>query len=310
MSSAKRHNLEFTIDNLLFAEAAKGIIWSIFFQRLFGLVHPESTNFLNISYPRCNIPELDALIDTELQHINSLLEKPHNPETALSTESSYESLQTDILTLRSNDRRRNTLYNTNVRTNTEANTSIPIPAVSNALAAVNDENLNSKIIFVKIKFYKDEKLQLVSNSQTMSQNKQQPYSATADVQTPWNYIRKLRAATTDPETQQGLEELCWEVWTIKFNIFKTTKNQIDNPYLVKIEENFKQVLFKVLEFSTNTVGSIPPVHSNTSYSPFPFDIHIFSYYGKKNMLKTPENNRKNTSNWTSFFKKIIQDQRS
>lgn len=54
----------------------KGILWSIFFNRIFGFVIPEdSKSFLNVPYPTVNFPELDNLIEYKIESILNGLKK-------------------------------------------------------------------------------------------------------------------------------------------------------------------------------------------------------------------------------------------
>ncbi|KGR02937.1 hypothetical protein MG1_01183 [Candida albicans GC75] len=51
-------------------ESLKGIIWTIFFNRLFGPITPVTNEFMNVSYPMANnLPDLDSLIDEKVNRI-------------------------------------------------------------------------------------------------------------------------------------------------------------------------------------------------------------------------------------------------
>ncbi|CAK9435744.1 uncharacterized protein LODBEIA_P04510 [Lodderomyces beijingensis] len=63
--------MEFSIDLVgersVLRESIKGVIWTIFFNRLFGPIQPQTSEFLNITYPQvANQPELDAMIDDKI----------------------------------------------------------------------------------------------------------------------------------------------------------------------------------------------------------------------------------------------------
>lgn len=47
-----------------------GIIWTIFFNRLFGPVTPVTNEFMNVTYPLAsNLPDLDSLIDEKINKL-------------------------------------------------------------------------------------------------------------------------------------------------------------------------------------------------------------------------------------------------
>ncbi|CUM52484.1 unnamed protein product [Debaryomyces tyrocola] len=61
-----------------------GIIWTIFFHRLFGPITPTTNEFLTITYPMTSdLPDLDSLID---EKINQLIKKKFDDNTVQNQE--------------------------------------------------------------------------------------------------------------------------------------------------------------------------------------------------------------------------------
>ncbi|KAI5951935.1 hypothetical protein KGF54_005010 [Candida jiufengensis] len=77
--------MEFTIDLIaersVLRESIKGIIWTIFFNRLFGPTIPSTNEFLSITYPLAtNLPDLEALIDEKISvFIRTIIDKKPLP---------------------------------------------------------------------------------------------------------------------------------------------------------------------------------------------------------------------------------------
>ncbi|RLV93384.1 hypothetical protein JA1_002560 [Spathaspora sp. JA1] len=66
--------MEFVLDLIaersVIRESLKGIIWTIFFNRLFGPITPSTSEFLNITYPvAINLPDLDSSIDERINQL-------------------------------------------------------------------------------------------------------------------------------------------------------------------------------------------------------------------------------------------------
>ncbi|GME72367.1 unnamed protein product [Ambrosiozyma monospora] len=74
-NTSKVFDLKITSSIDLFHDYIKGILWSIFFTRLFGTVEPQDNHhFLDIPYPTVNYPELDDLIESKIKLIMAELE--------------------------------------------------------------------------------------------------------------------------------------------------------------------------------------------------------------------------------------------
>ncbi|KAI5957980.1 hypothetical protein KGF57_002788 [Candida theae] len=57
-------SIELVAERSVLRESIKGILWTIFFNRLFGPITPTSREFLDVTYPSVtNLPDLDSLID-------------------------------------------------------------------------------------------------------------------------------------------------------------------------------------------------------------------------------------------------------
>ncbi|RCK64137.1 hypothetical protein Cantr_10554 [Candida viswanathii] len=68
--------IDLVAERSVLRESLKGIIWTIFFNRLFGPVTPVTNEFMNVTYPLAsNLPDLDSLIDEKInKFIHSLTE--------------------------------------------------------------------------------------------------------------------------------------------------------------------------------------------------------------------------------------------
>ncbi|KAI5960571.1 uncharacterized protein KGF55_004464 [Candida pseudojiufengensis] len=77
--------MEFTIDLIaersVLRESIKGIIWTIFFNRLFGPTVPSTNEFLSITYPLAtNLPDLESLIEEKITvFIRTIIDKKQLP---------------------------------------------------------------------------------------------------------------------------------------------------------------------------------------------------------------------------------------
>ncbi|CAD1808642.1 hypothetical protein FOB58_000668 [Candida parapsilosis] len=63
--------MQFVIDLVaersVLKESIKGVIWTIFFNRLFGPITPTTREFLDVTYPSAtNLPELESLIEEKV----------------------------------------------------------------------------------------------------------------------------------------------------------------------------------------------------------------------------------------------------
>ncbi|QPG72751.1 hypothetical protein FOA43_000052 [Brettanomyces nanus] len=69
-------NLKLVTDLDTAADYIKGIVWTIFFNRLFGFIVPQDgLNFLGVPYPTTDLPELDRLIESKIECIMGELNK-------------------------------------------------------------------------------------------------------------------------------------------------------------------------------------------------------------------------------------------
>ncbi|QEL59674.1 hypothetical protein CJJ09_001756 [Candidozyma auris] len=65
--------LNLTADRAVVRESLKGVLWCIFFHRLFGPIAPSSHEFMGVTYPvASNLPDVDSLFD---QKIDQLIKK-------------------------------------------------------------------------------------------------------------------------------------------------------------------------------------------------------------------------------------------
>ncbi|KAI5950424.1 hypothetical protein CANMA_005352 [Candida margitis] len=59
--------IELVAERSVLRESIKGIIWTIFFNRLFGPITPATREFLDVTYPSvANLPDLDSLIEEKI----------------------------------------------------------------------------------------------------------------------------------------------------------------------------------------------------------------------------------------------------
>ncbi|GMG19681.1 unnamed protein product [Ambrosiozyma monospora] len=94
----------------LFHDYIKGILWSIFFTRLFGTVEPQDNHhFLNIPYPTVKYPELGDLIESKIKLIMTELEntqldqqkqRHQMPNTAKSTPQNSTKTSADVMNVK------------------------------------------------------------------------------------------------------------------------------------------------------------------------------------------------------------------
>ncbi|KAK6459489.1 autophagy-related protein [Scheffersomyces xylosifermentans] len=62
--------LNLTAERSVVRESLKGVIWTIFFHRLFGPITPVTNEFLNITYPMAaDLPDLDSQIDDKINQL-------------------------------------------------------------------------------------------------------------------------------------------------------------------------------------------------------------------------------------------------
>ncbi|ABN64532.2 predicted protein [Scheffersomyces stipitis CBS 6054] len=62
--------LQLAAERSVVRESIKGVIWTIFFHRLFGPITPVTNEFLNTTYPMAaNLPDLDSLIDEKISRL-------------------------------------------------------------------------------------------------------------------------------------------------------------------------------------------------------------------------------------------------
>lgn len=74
------YTLNITAERSVVRESLKGILWTIFFHRLFGPITPTMSEFLDVPYPMVeNMGELDTLIDEKInQLIKGVFNVPSN----------------------------------------------------------------------------------------------------------------------------------------------------------------------------------------------------------------------------------------
>ncbi|ODV80208.1 uncharacterized protein CANTADRAFT_89783 [Suhomyces tanzawaensis NRRL Y-17324] len=67
------YTLYLTAERSVVRESLKGVIWTIFFNRLFGPITPTTNEFLSVTYSMAeNLPELDTLIDEKVNQLIKL----------------------------------------------------------------------------------------------------------------------------------------------------------------------------------------------------------------------------------------------
>ncbi|CUM64978.1 uncharacterized protein PRCAT00002596001 [Priceomyces carsonii] len=64
------YTLNLAAERSVVRESLKGIIWTIFFHRLFGPIVPSTNEFLNVTYPMADDqPDLDSLMDEKISYL-------------------------------------------------------------------------------------------------------------------------------------------------------------------------------------------------------------------------------------------------
>ncbi|EGV65071.1 hypothetical protein PSN45_004958 [Yamadazyma tenuis] len=64
------YTLSLVAERSVVRESLKGIIWSIFFHRLFGPITPAMCEFLGVPYPvASDLPDLDSLVDEKIDQL-------------------------------------------------------------------------------------------------------------------------------------------------------------------------------------------------------------------------------------------------
>ncbi|GMM36363.1 hypothetical protein DASC09_036880 [Saccharomycopsis crataegensis] len=333
----------FKVDKALFLDAAKGILWTILFQRMFGTIFPQTKEFLEVSYPWCDLPELNDLIDTKLRRICNSLEN-YFEISSLSSDSSYESLDIEGSLTYNNEN--NNPSGSEINNNSSNNVS----GFNSSQEEEQEEHQKIRQYSIIIKFFEPQNISSQQRQPRQPQQKQntagndittlitpyknrEPYTSKTpklklipkfpySLTTPATNNRPMSPIheTTHPEPSSYSKY--WESWTINFQIsdHKITDDDDDESnrhnkteYLNVVRSQFKSVLFRIVQYSTVELDSIPPIYS-TSYAPHPFDIIVVSN-NPRHRTKSHETHSKqkqniiknNISDWGFYLKRLFPE---
>ncbi|ODV85696.1 hypothetical protein CANARDRAFT_7074 [[Candida] arabinofermentans NRRL YB-2248] len=236
-------NLKIIADLDTVHDYLKGILWTIFFTRLFGSIKPDDNNsFLDIPYPTTPFPELESLIESKIVSILDGL-----------TSSTYSQSNYNVHRTSGSD-------------------------IQNYQDTTDNDNSSDELFYrcvMVIKFY--ERSIIISNPDLQSSTKLWGNSNNNE---PRQVSRLDSDSSLTSLTQRTPNHIrkyinCWEKWILSINIINNRNQkmmQLSNTDKLDLyKDDFENNLFNVIDFVDANKDHIPPIQS-IDKSPFPYKI--------------------------------------
>lgn len=242
MHSMKELDLKLIADLDTAQDYIKGMLWTIFFHRLFGTVVPHGNqNFLGVSYPTVDYSSLNHLINERVGALMDQIESQRlKAPISIRTYTGNESTETRD--------------NNNSTKNTDNN-----------VMDLNDSQLVFKCVLV-LKFYQKYEASTVSTSNYVDMHSGGLSSRSNS--------RSGSSSVIVPRQNEMYQD-CWEKWVLRITILNNENSKVleagDKSRFDFYKEDFEKNMFKLVEYFDKNKDHIPQIKT-LEISPFPYKM--------------------------------------